>query len=95
MSTAILQYYKRNIKLTKCHPADISISRDLARSYFITFNVIFPSHMNLPIRSREVLKDSIHKNKTGNCFILFYLGETFFFQKNFLLIIIFIPVVSQ
>ena len=95
MSTAILQYCKRNIKLTKCHPADISISRVLARSYFITFNVIFPIHMNLPIRSREVLKDSIDKYKTGNCFILFYLGETFIFQKDFLLIIIFIPVVSQ
>ena len=55
-------------------------ARVLARPYLMTLYVIFPIHMNFPITFRCVLKATIHRKKTVNCFTL--LKKVFFFSKR-------------
>ena len=61
---------------------NLSLSKVLARSYLITLYVIFPIHLNFPIRSRCVLKAIIHRKKTVDCFTV--TGESSFSKTSFL-----------
>ena len=57
----------------------VGIYRVLARPYFMTFYVIFPIHLNFPIRSSYVFKGIIQRKKV-DCFM--FTWESFFFFKK-------------
>ena len=52
----------------------------LARPYLMSLYVIFPIHLNFPVRSRCVLKAIIHRKKTVDCFTV--TRESFFIFKK-------------
>ena len=54
--------------------------RVLARPYFMTLYVIFPIHLNFPVRSRCVLKAIIHRRKQW--IVLLLLEKVLLFQKD-------------
>ena len=52
------------------------VDKVLARPYLMTFYVIFPIQVNFPVTSTYVLKATIDRKKTVNCFTL--LEKVFF-----------------
>ena len=73
----------RSMGVPKLSPGygPVGICRVLARPSFMMFYVIFPIHLNFPIRSRYVFKVIIQRKKM-DCFI-FTWESFFFFKKTF------------
>ena len=61
-STRISKFYGPTNYEQKFNKTEIK-SRVLARLYLMTLYIIFPIHLNFPIRSRFVFKANIHRKK--------------------------------
>ena len=62
----------------------------LAKPYLMMLYVIFPIHLNFPVRSRCVLKGIIHRKKQW--IVLWLLEKVFFFFKSTLFMILYMHV---
>ena len=93
--SAILFDFSTNINKSIRLPFQVRLypkaDRVLARSYLMTLYVVFPIHVNFPIRSRCVLKAIVHIKKTVDCFTL--LEKVFVFFKKTLVMILYRHVV--